>query len=183
MTLQTIETPVGTLNAVWTAQGKLYACEFADAGHASAASEQAGECTFSNEIQTDGLATNSLSFTQRLLADRLNKYFSTGRLQWDLGILDWRGTTPFHRQVLECCAQIPVGETLTYGELAARTGRPLAARAVGSAMARNRWPLIIPCHRVVGSNGRLTGYSGTGGIETKRHLLGLEAGELLLALT
>ena len=64
-----------------------------------------------------------------------------------------------------------VGETLTYGQLAKLAGSPHAARAVGGAMARNRWPLIVPCHRVVGSSGKLTGYSGEGGLKTKHWLL------------
>lgn len=178
MIIQAIDTPVGQLAAIWTAQGTLYSCEFADAGRHTTKLELPASLGNIPDSQA-----TSLGPQQQLLAERLSKYFSTGQLQWDLASLDWRAITPFHREVLERCAQIPAGQTLTYGELAARAGRPRAARAVGSAMARNRWPLIIPCHRVLGSDGRLTGYSGTGGIETKRRLLGLEAGELLLALT
>jgi len=72
---------------------------------------------------------------------------------------------------LTLCHAIPVGETRTYGQLAKLAGSPHAARAVGGAMARNRWPLIVPCHRVVGSSGKLTGYSGEGGLKTKHWLL------------
>lgn len=178
MMIQAIATPVGQLAAIWTEQGTLYSCEFADAGRHATKLEQAASHVNSSNSQAALLRSQ-----QQLLAGRLSEYFSTGCLEWDLASLDWRAITPFHREVLERCAQIPAGQTLTYGELAALAGRPRAARAVGSAMARNRWPLIIPCHRVLGSDGRLTGYSGTGGIETKRRLLGLEAGELLLALT
>ncbi len=81
----------------------------------------------------------------------------------------------FERRVLDLCRQIPLGETLTYGQLAAKAGSPRAARAVGRCMARNRVPIIIPCHRVVGSGGKLGGYSAPGGISTKRRLLELEA--------
>lgn len=182
MIIQTIATPVGQLQAVWTEQGALQSCEFADADRPSTKLEQAVGLADSSNSPASDLDPGQLGPQQYLLAERLNEYFSTGRLEWELATLDWQGTTPFHREVLTRCAQIPAGQTLTYGELAARAGRPRAARAVGSAMARNRWPLIIPCHRVVGSDGRLTGYSGTGGIETKRRLLGLEAGELLLTL-
>ena len=105
------------------------------------------------------------------LADALDTYFATGELPWSLSHLDWDGVSEFHREVLRLCHAIPVGETLTYGQLAKLAGSPHAARAVGGAMARNRWPLIVPCHRVVGSSGKLTGYSGEGGLKTKHWLL------------
>ncbi len=159
-----IETPVGVLESVWSPDGGLHACGF---------------------IEADGTTMEGSSEDApprlSLLEERIDDYFRTGQLAWKLSWLDWSKIPPFHRRVLEHCAQIPSGQTLTYGELAARAGSNRAARAVGSAMARNRWPLIIPCHRVVGSDGRLTGYSGAGGIETKRCLLSLEAGELALS--
>lgn len=102
-------------------------------------------------------------------------YFESGQFLWDLDQLDWQDVSPFHRRVLRECYRIAPGTTLSYGELAAKVDSPGAARAVGAAMARNRWPLLIPCHRVVGSSGKLTGYSGVGGIHTKRQLLDLEA--------
>jgi methylated-DNA-[protein]-cysteine S-methyltransferase len=83
--------------------------------------------------------------------------------------------TRFHRRVTACCRSIPRGRTLSYGQLAARAGSPGAARAVGNCMAANRIPLVIPCHRVVGAGGRLHGYSGPGGVNTKRRLLDIEA--------
>jgi methylated-DNA-[protein]-cysteine S-methyltransferase len=171
-----IETPVGVLKATWSAHGSLYACGFFDSTQTLARSDSPGIATLPQPLE-------ATRHRHQLLVERLHDYFSTGRLEWDLSWLDWSNISPFHRQVLEQCAQIPTGKTLTYGELAARAGSPRAARAVGSAMARNRWPLIIPCHRVLGTDGRLTGYSGTGGIETKRRLLGLEAGEIELALS
>ncbi len=82
----------------------------------------------------------------------------------------------FRRRVLEQCRQIPYGATLGYGELAAKAGHPGAARAVGNCMAANRIPLLIPCHRVVCSDGRLGSFSAPGGTETKRRLLALESG-------
>jgi methylated-DNA-[protein]-cysteine S-methyltransferase len=83
--------------------------------------------------------------------------------------------TEFRRLVIEHCRQIPPGSTLTYGELAARAGRSRAARAVGCCMASNRIPLIVPCHRVVGADGGLRGYSANGGLRLKRSLLDLES--------
>ena len=82
--------------------------------------------------------------------------------------------SPFAQRVLAACRQIPYGQTRSYAELAAQAGSPGAARAVGSVMAQNRLPLLIPCHRVVGRQGKLGGYSAPGGLETKVRLLELE---------
>jgi methylated-DNA-[protein]-cysteine S-methyltransferase len=82
--------------------------------------------------------------------------------------------TPLARKVVSECRKIAWGKQLTYGELATRAGRPGAARAVGSVMAKNRYPLVVPCHRVVGSGGGLGGYSAPGGLDTKRSLLAIE---------
>lgn len=81
------------------------------------------------------------------------------------------GLTPFGRKVLQTCRKIAPGETTTYGDLAVRIGHPGAARAVGSALARNPIPLIIPCHRVLRTDGHLGGFSAPGGITTKERLL------------
>ncbi len=86
--------------------------------------------------------------------------------------LDWTGITPFRRAVLEECARIPSGEVRSYGWLAEQVGRPRAARAVGRVMATNPWPLFVPCHRVVGSDGSLHGYGG--GLPMKEALLRAE---------
>lgn len=81
---------------------------------------------------------------------------------------------PFHRKVYKALCKIPAGKTITYAELARRAGSPGAARAVGQAMAKNPFPIVIPCHRVVAGNGKLGGYSGRGGVAIKRALLALE---------
>lgn len=86
--------------------------------------------------------------------------------------LDWTGITPFRRAVMEECARIPISRTLTYGELAARVGKPQAARAVGRVMATNPFPLLVPCHRVLGSDRTLHGYGG--GLPMKAALLKAE---------
>ncbi len=85
-----------------------------------------------------------------------------------------RAHTPFHRAVWNACAKIPKGQVRTYGWIARRIGKPGAARAVGMALVRNPFVPIVPCHRVVGADGRLIGYSGTGGIAQKRRLLTAE---------
>lgn len=84
--------------------------------------------------------------------------------------------TAFQMRVVTELRKVPYGHTLTYGELAARAGSPKAARAVGSVMSQNRIPLIIPCHRVVGSAGQLGGFSAPRGVAFKKQLLALEAG-------
>jgi len=86
--------------------------------------------------------------------------------------LDFSGATPFQRAVWLATQDIPYGETRSYGWLAARVGRPGAARAVGQALATNPWPIIVPCHRVVGADGSLGGYGG--GLDMKERLLRLE---------
>lgn len=78
---------------------------------------------------------------------------------------------PFYQKVWKACAKIPRGEVRTYGWLARHIGRPKASRAVGQALARNPFAPIIPCHRVVGADGRLVGFSAPGGIRAKRRLL------------
>ena len=85
------------------------------------------------------------------------------------------GFTDFQRRVLNRCRQIGYGATLTYAQLASGVGSPQAARAVGNTMARNRIPLVIPCHRVVGAGGALGGFSAPAGIAMKRRLLLMES--------
>ncbi len=91
--------------------------------------------------------------------------------------LDLEGAPPFFRAAWEACRRIPPGETRSYAWLAAAAGNPLAVRAAGQAMARNRLALVIPCHRVIGSDGGLHGY-GAGGLPVKARLLALEQGAL-----
>lgn len=87
---------------------------------------------------------------------------------------DLRSATPFQRDVLTTVQEVPRGKYLTYGELARRIGKPGAARAVGQALGSNPIPILIPCHRVLASDGSLGGYSGRGGVRTKEALLRLE---------
>jgi methylated-DNA-[protein]-cysteine S-methyltransferase len=87
--------------------------------------------------------------------------------------LDMEGVPRFHRAVYEATRTIPTGTTLTYGQVAALAGAPRAARAVGHALGRNPFPLLVPCHRVLGAGG-IGGFSADGGIATKRRLLALE---------
>jgi methylated-DNA-[protein]-cysteine S-methyltransferase len=101
----------------------------------------------------------------------LDEYFEQRRRAFDV-TLDLRGLPPFTISVLGALAKVPFGQTTTYKSLAERVGRPRAARAVGTVMNRNRIPIILPCHRVVGSTGDLVGYGG--GLDKKVALLELE---------
>ena len=104
------------------------------------------------------------------LAKQLDEYFAGSRRQFDVP-LDPVGTA-FQTDVWSALRKIPYGKTLTYAAQAATIGRPNAARAVGAANGKNPLSIVIPCHRVIGSNGKLTGFAG--GIDTKRFLLNHE---------
>ena len=104
----------------------------------------------------------------------LDEYFEGRRREFDFE-LDLR-VAPFHEAVLHELARVPYGHLDTYGGLAAKVGRPRAARAVGTVMNRNPIPIVLPCHRIVGANGSLTGYAG--GLHVKRALLELEGATL-----
>lgn len=103
-------------------------------------------------------------------ARQLDDYFAGRRQRFDLP-LDFRGTA-FQKQVWAALLAIPYGETRSYADIARALGRPSAMRAVGAANGRNPLSIIAPCHRVIGSNGALTGFAG--GLAAKRHLLALE---------
>ena len=102
---------------------------------------------------------------------QLDEYFGGKRRRFELPV-DLALQADFNRRVLRELARVPYGEVVTYGELAARAARPRAARAVGTVMNRNPLPIVLPCHRVIGSNGKLVGYGG--GLERKEALLRLE---------
>lgn len=89
--------------------------------------------------------------------------------------LDWNGLPLFHRRVYEAARAVAPGQTLSYGELASRLGAPGAARAVGQALARNPFPIVVPCHRVLSAGGRIGGFTADGGITTKLRILRIEA--------
>lgn len=102
---------------------------------------------------------------------QLRDYFAGRRLQFDLP-LDLQGGTTFQQSVWRALLAIPAGRTSSYGELSERVGRPTASRAVGAAVGRNPVSIVVPCHRVLGKDGSLTGYAG--GLQRKDALLQLE---------
>jgi methylated-DNA-[protein]-cysteine S-methyltransferase len=151
-------------------------------GELLVASTERGLCRISYTVDA-GDERLARSFGPRVLRAplddvrrELDEYFAGRRRAFDLA-LDLR-VAPFHEAVLEELARVPYGRVETYGGLAAKVGRPRAARAVGTVMNRNPIPIVLPCHRIVGANGSLTGYAG--GLHVKRALLELEGAMLPL---
>lgn len=104
-----------------------------------------------------------------VLSERLKKYLAGAHMRFSIDDIDKSRLYPFQRTVLLCERQIPYGWVSTYGRLAVKIGNPGAARAVGTALARNPFPLVIPCHRAIRANGSLGGFQG--GVKLKRRLL------------
>ena len=161
--------PLGILTAQWTVGG-LWRLQWA------AGDEAASNATPSGDVSRAAHGAGSTPAAESF-GDTLAAYFETGdgRL-FDSVPVDSTGWTPFFAAVYRACRKIPSGETIRYAELADRAGRPAAVRAAGQAMARNRVPLVIPCHRVVSRQG-LRGFSAPGGLDTKQWLLDLEASQ------
>ena len=111
------------------------------------------------------------------LAEKLRRYFEGQVVTFDEPLDPTLGTK-FQRRVWAITRGIPRGQTRTYGQVAREAGSPGAARAVGQSMARNPWPVIVPCHRVLGSDGSLTGFGG--GVEMKRRMLEMEGAMVAL---
>lgn len=145
-----LDTPIGLLTLVVNDDGALVRCTFAEDAWPVDATRDDDRCA--------------------AVAAQLTEYFAGTRQSFDLP-LAFEGTE-FQRAVWTALLDIPYGTTTTYAELARRIGRPAAVRAVGAANGANPIPIIVPCHRVIGSNGTLTGYGG--GLPRKQQLLALE---------
>lgn len=164
VTFAPFETPIGALLLAATADGLVrvgFACEGLDAVRADVRERLGAE-------ETDDWAE-----TTSAAAAQLGAYFASVRKSFTVP-LDWSLTSGFRASVQKGLNDIAFGHTESYGELADRLGSPNAVRAVGSACATNPLPIIVPCHRVVRSDGSLGGYLG--GLEAKRQLLELEQG-------
>ena len=153
MKKQYIQTKLGTWEAVWSSDG-LYELNFPQAQFEPSA---------------------PVGSQQQNLAKQLQAYCTAKAYSFDHIELDLSCYTAFAVEVLRSCRCIKHGYTDTYKNLAAAVGRPKAYRAVGSVMSNNRTPLIIPCHRVLGSSGKLCGFAG--GLDLKRTLLDLEVSQ------
>jgi methylated-DNA-[protein]-cysteine S-methyltransferase len=156
----TIDSPIGPLLLAATAAGL---CRISFDPEPEQETESLARAFGARVLRSAG----PLDETRRQLED----YFEGRRQRFELPI-DLGRSAEFNRRVLAELALVPYGETTTYGTLAARVERPRAARAVGMVMNRNPLPIVLPCHRVVGASGSLTGYAG--GLATKEQLLRLE---------
>lgn len=164
--LETGVPEVGTLELLSTGEG-LAAILFCDERRSGASSRW-----ITREV---GTITSAPTGEHDLYARQIREYLAGARTEFDLPL--HRTGTLFQRAVLDAVRQVPYGATATYGEIAAAVGDPKAVRAVGAANGANPLPLVIPCHRIVGTAARggskLTGYGG--GLDAKRRLLDLEA--------
>jgi len=161
MSSTTIDSPVGPVTVRVDADGALTSVLFADAGEPDV-----------------GPTTPAAERGLKRAVDQLREYFAGERTEFDLALATVG--SPFQRRVWAALRDIPYGRTESYGALAARIGQPTASRAVGLANGRNPIAIVVPCHRVIGASGTLTGYAG--GVERKRWLLDLE-GSLQPTLT
>ena len=126
-----------------------------------------------NRVRLSPIAENKKHPVLLETERQLNEYFDGRRDKFSVKF-DFKGTE-FQTEVWQALARIPFGKTLSYGEIARQIGRPKAVRAVGAAIGRNPISIIVPCHRVIGSDGKLTGFAG--GLETKASLLRIESGK------
>jgi len=158
--LDRIRTPIGEMVVAADRDGNLRAAEWTD--HEERMHRLLGVHYRGREVRLiSGRRLNGLT-------DAIGRYFR-GELEAIAGLPVETSGTPFQRQVWRALREIPCGRTLSYARLAERVGRPAAIRAVGSANGSNPVGVVVPCHRVIGSDGSLTGYAG--GIERKRWLL------------
>lgn len=180
----TIETPCGALTiecdtrAVTAIRFGCGAAETAasgfrkpDAGkqRAEETDVRVSDAETSDAVEADAAATAARRLLSQAVRE-LEEYFAGERREFTFPTA--AAGTPFQRLVWEALREIPYGETRTYGEIARRIGHPGAARAVGQANNRNPLPIVVPCHRVIGASGTLTGYAG--GLDVKERLLELE---------
>ncbi|HLB39610.1 MAG TPA: methylated-DNA--[protein]-cysteine S-methyltransferase [Actinomycetota bacterium] len=167
--LGTVASPIGELLVAVTPRG--LACVAFEGEDRNALLER-----FAKELSPRVLRASRAT---DLACRQLEEYFEGSRRRFQLR-LDRRLMTPFARQVLAATSRVGFGRLATYGQIAARIDRPTAARAVGAALGSNPIPIVVPCHRVVGASGKLTGYAG--GLDRKAFLLRLEGDPTLFRL-
>lgn len=138
----------------------------------------AGELTSITFASLPGSFEESTAPVMKDAAEQLQSYFDGSLTKFSLP-LAWSGIAGFRRDVLQVVAGIPFGELKTYGEIAGLVGKPEAAQAVGAAVGSNPWLIVVPCHRVIGSDRKLHGFSASGGLETKTWLLRHEGHKII----
>ena len=161
LTYRTVSTPLGDITAVADDVGLTQVILAGDDGSVLAEASEGGPIVDA-------------------AAQQLAEYFAGERMAFDVPLAP-QGTE-FQLTVWKALGDVPFGTTATYGDIARAIGQLTSTRAVGAANGRNPIPIIIPCHRVIGASGELTGYSGGGGIDTKRRLLDHESGTLSFAI-
>jgi methylated-DNA-[protein]-cysteine S-methyltransferase len=178
LAMLTASSPLGVVG-VAAAGGAVRSIVFGHKSTASALASLARAARADDELAA--ASSDELDRSEALAADvleRLLRYAAGEPVDFSDVPVSLDHLSPFQRRVVKACRAIPRGERRTYGELARAAGSPGAARAVGSVMAGNRAPLVVPCHRVVAAGGRLGGFSAADGLAMKRRLLALEAGAL-----
>jgi methylated-DNA-[protein]-cysteine S-methyltransferase len=169
----TLKTPIGVLRVAANEKG-VTAVDFPANGR-TRTSRRAGRALEEDVEPADAPAASRAAARRHLAAAvrQLEEYFAGTREGFDLDL--FMNGTDFEARVWRRLARIPHGETCTYAEIARATGAPGAARAAGAAIGKNPIPIIVPCHRVIGVNGSLTGFGG--GLDRKRWLLAHESGQ------
>lgn len=165
------QTPIGTCGLVWSRNG-IVGVQLPEATKAATRARLLARFPHAAEAIPDRPTKRAVSQIENLLTN--------GRVPLTDLELDMESVPPFHTRVYEVTRSVAPGTTLTYGELARRAGSPGASRAVGQAMARNPFPLIVPCHRVLASGGKIGGFTANGGASTKRRILAIEGAQLIL---
>lgn len=160
--VETVESPAGPLALAVDGEGALLSLRFVEGDYAS---------TIEGELEEEGYLVEENPDRTARARKELLEYHAGERREFSLPLV--LGGTDWQKVVWRTLTRIPYGETRTYGEVAAMVGRPRSSRAVGRANATNRLPLVVPCHRVIGANGSLTGFAG--GTHLKVRLLEHEA--------
>lgn len=163
----TFETAFGVAGVAWTGDAITFSS-------LPSPTEAEAARYLASKIGAAHLPTSAPPAWINALVSKVQKHFRGDLQEFTRVPIDLSSTPPFHKKVYEAIRAIPTGETITYGEVAKRAGSPHAARAIGQAMAKNPIPLIVPCHRVMGANNKLTGFTAPGGIATKERMLHLE---------
>ena len=163
--LAIFETPIGTCGLAWQAEG-LVGVLLPDRDSARTLSRLRQRHPGLEPTMPPDWVEQAIGRMRALLSGQPDNLMSVP--------LDWSRVGAFEASVLREARRIPPGSTLTYGELAARIGDPGQARAVGGALGRNPWPIVVPCHRVTAAAGRAGGFSAPGGVSTKLRLLEIE---------
>ena len=159
------ETAIGACGVAWSARG-IVGVQLPEAGEIHTRARLARRFPGTGERGPPAAIQAAIAAMTALLAGELENLAEVE--------LDLDGVEPFHRQVYAIARSIPPGSTLTYGEIAARVGDPGAARAVGQALGKNPFPIVVPCHRVLAAGGKTGGFSATGGVDAKLRMLQIE---------